>query len=341
VGKYEPPRVGLQNTNNTCYMNSFIQSLYLTNRFVWRLFNFQLTLKKNPSKVDKEDHEFGIKVVDLMRMQMAKMMLTRHKHTDIWDILQGFPAEYRSGEQQDVTETVRFVFDKLGSFEQLLIREVFAGELSEKMQCQVCGTVKAKNETFTDLVLPVPPEEMVLKMGQVPTTQNLLDKRLQFEVLDEDNLVFCESCQKNMRHGKWTEIVSPPAHLCVCLNRFTFDMQTMAFSKEKTPVQIDGTVQIGPYQYHLYMVIVHTGKTASSGHYYAVGRRSEDPQGEMWTMDDSQLKPADPMLLQGGHGEKQKDDNPYVLFYRCLQAPVHIPKALLAAVQQEDLKRDE
>ena len=55
-----------------------------------------------------------------------------------------FPADYRSGEQhilllawaifsevqQAVTETLRFVFEKLGGSDQAFLREVFAGELS-------------------------------------------------------------------------------------------------------------------------------------------------------------------------------------------------------------------
>jgi len=232
---FEPPRVGLQNTANTCYMNTLFQSLFMTNRFVWRLFNFQLVLKKNPSKVDQEDFDFGVKLVDLLRRLLAKMIFTGHKHTDIWEVLQAFPDIYRSGEQQDVMETVRFVFDKLGGSDQPLIREVFSGELSEKFMCQVCGNVKSRPETFSDLVLRVPTEDEVLKLGLLPTTQALLDQRLKFEYLDDDNLLFCEKCQQNQKTGKWCEIVSPPIHLCVHLNRFTFNMEKMDFTKEKTP----------------------------------------------------------------------------------------------------------
>ena len=51
----------------------------------------------------------------------------------IREILQAFPPDYRSGEQQDVTETIRFVFDKLGGGDEALLREVFAGQLQEKI----------------------------------------------------------------------------------------------------------------------------------------------------------------------------------------------------------------
>jgi len=282
-----------------------------------------------------------------MGRQMARMSMTKYKHTDIAEILNSFPPEYRSGTQQDVTETIRFVFDKLGGFEQRLIRDVFAGELSEKLQCQVCGTVKSRPETFSDLVLSVPKAEEVMRAGVVPTTQALLDQRLQYELMDVTEPVFCDCCQQKQRAGKWCEIVSPPSHICVCLNRFSFDVQAMDMVKEKTPVRVDGTVQIGPFTYVLYFVIVHTGKDATSGHYYAIGHRSEEgpSQGEWMTMDDSQLKPADMSLLSGHVSEKMKDDTPYVLFYRCQQAPPtpmpFVPQQLAESVRREDDARIE
>merc|ERR1719352_62452 len=82
-----PPKVGLQNIHNTCYMNSFIQTLFMTNSFVHDLFYFKLHLKKNPSKVDKEDHELGKKIVKQLQRHIAKMALTRYPHTDIAQLL--------------------------------------------------------------------------------------------------------------------------------------------------------------------------------------------------------------------------------------------------------------
>ena len=344
---HRPPSVGLQNTNNTCYMNSFMQALFLTDAFVWRIYDFSLKLKEKPSKIDEEDFEFGKKVVELLQKQFAKMALTTHKHTDIWDILQAFPADYRSGEQQDVTGTIRFVFDKLGGSDQALLREVFAGELQEKIQCRECGEIKVREETFTDLVLPVPTSEQVKESGIVPTMQNLLQERLKCEEMDDaNNLVTCEKCQKKTCAVKWSEITRPPPHLCLCLNRFTFNMQTFDFTKEKTPVKIDEGLWIGGYEYELYHTIIHTGKDASSGHYYAMGRRSEPTSSgdcAFYTMDDSQIKEADVSLLAGNPPKKLLDDNAYVLFLRCKQAPptaeFRLPLPLVDYVKKQDKKQ--
>ena len=60
--------VGLQNTNNTCYMNSFVQGLLLTHAFAWRISNFNIKLKSNPSNMDEEDYEFGKKMVESVQL---------------------------------------------------------------------------------------------------------------------------------------------------------------------------------------------------------------------------------------------------------------------------------
>ena len=348
---HRPPSVGLQNEGNTCYMNSFLQGLFLTDAFLWHIYNFNLKLKTNPCKMDEEDYKFGKKVVELLQKQFAKMALTKHQHTDICDILQAFPEEYRSGEQQDVTETMRFVFDKLGGSDQQLLKEVFAGQLHEKTQCKECRDVKVRQEAFTDLVVPVPTAEEVEEMGCVPTIQKLLEERLKFEELDAECLVHCDRCKKKTRVGKWTEIASHPAHLCLCLNRLSFNREKMDFTKEKTPVKVDEGLWIGDYEYELYHTIIHTGEDASSGHYYATGRRSEPPPSgnkSWYIINDSHVKPAEAAeasLLAGNPPEELVEDNAYVLFLRCKQAPqtpeLRVPLSLVNYVKKEDRKQQQ
>ena len=90
---HKSPSVGLQNTNNTCYMNSFVQGLFWRDAFLWRIHNFNLKLKNNPSKMDKEKYEIR-KGGRASQQQFAKMVLMKQKLTDMWqwDILQTFPC---------------------------------------------------------------------------------------------------------------------------------------------------------------------------------------------------------------------------------------------------------
>ncbi len=186
------------------------------------------------------------------------------------------------------------------------------------------------------------PRPKDVKAGRVPT-QEVLDKRIKLEELDAECLVNCDICRNKTRVRRWSEIASPPAHLCLGLNRFTFHFEKMDFTKEKTPVKIDEGLWIGGYEYELYHAIIHSGRDASSGHYYAIGRRSEPtPSGDpcWYTMVDSQIRPA---LLAGNPPEKQVDDNAYVLFLRCKQAArtpqFRVPFPLVDFVKKEGKKR--
>ena len=126
----------------------------------------------------------------------------------------------------------------------------------------------------------------------------MVQERLKYEEMDDpNNLVTCENCQKKTFSVKWSEITRPPPHLFLCLNRFTFNKQTYDFTKEKTPVKIDEGLWIGGYEYELYHTIIHSGKDASSGHYYATGRRSEPtPSGDcsFYTMTSRSKKLKSP-----------------------------------------------
>ena len=80
------------------------------------------------------------------------------------------------------------------------------------------------------------------------------------------------------------------------LSRSGFNIEKMDFTKEKTPVKVDEGLWIGDYEYELYHTIIHTGRDASSGHYYAMGRGSEPtPSGDtafllLMTPRSSQLR---------------------------------------------------
>jgi len=52
-------------------MSSFVQGLLLTHAFVWRISNLNIKLKSHPSNMDEEGYEFGKKVVELLRKQIA------------------------------------------------------------------------------------------------------------------------------------------------------------------------------------------------------------------------------------------------------------------------------
>lgn len=96
----------------------------------------------------------------------------------------------------------------------------------------------------------------------------MLEEHLKEKQTDKDNLWKCDKCKVKDRCFKWSEILSPPKHLCVCMSRLEYVMQPeFKVVKKKTTVVIEKELVIGLFAYELYFVIAHHGKDGDSGHY--------------------------------------------------------------------------
>ena len=84
----------------------------------------------------------------------------------------------------------------------------------------------------------------------------------------------------------------------ISLNRFSFNRQTGARRKVMTPVRLAEQLHIPlasrqAIRYRLYAVIVHTGHSLDTGHYYSfcrssdAGRGPDGADGGWWRLDDS------------------------------------------------------
>ena len=148
---------------------------------------------------------------------------------------------------------------KLGGSDQALLREVFAGQLQEKIQCRECGKIQgSRGDLYRSGASGAHCREGQREWHRANhAEQNLLEERLKCEEMDDpNNLVTCETCRMKTLAVKWTETTRPPQHLCLCLNRFSYNMQPRDFNKEKTPVKIDGLVD---WQLRIWAVPYDTG----------------------------------------------------------------------------------
>ena len=110
-----------------------------------------------------------------------------------------------------------------------------------------------------------------------------------------------------MLGGKRSEIASPPAHPCflVCawIDLFSTSRRWI-FPRRKHPWKLMKTYGL--------VAMSASCEDLSSGHYYAMGRRSEPTSsGDLgwYAMDDSQIKAAETFLWTGNSPEKLLDDN--------------------------------
>ena len=99
-----PPSVGLDNVGNSCYINSVVQSLYLTDTFRSRILALRLT--------PAEMKQFGT----LRALQHTFAMLnycTRDRYTPRAFACE-MPSRFNSGQQQDADEYAKYLLDTVG-----------------------------------------------------------------------------------------------------------------------------------------------------------------------------------------------------------------------------------
>uniref|UniRef100_A0A0G4HHE6 USP domain-containing protein n=1 Tax=Chromera velia CCMP2878 TaxID=1169474 RepID=A0A0G4HHE6_9ALVE len=339
------PMTGLRNLGNTCYLNSFLQAMHMTEGMVANLFHFKLEKNVKSQKSSFLQEALNQPLLKSLQRLMSEFLITKRKALDATPVIQSLPDMYGVGQQQDVTEAGRYIFEALGGYEQALIRTVFAGVLSHKIECQKCKRISERRETIQDLQFPVPTEAQWAltkkkKKSAKLSVQTLFSDMVQKEELSGDNAYHCEKCNRKRTALKWVEILSPPAHLFLILNRFSWNLFSGERKKEKTHVDICPEIEVCGFHYQLYCAIIHSGATANSGHYYSIGCRSESNKNRWYQFDDSQVTEVDAGRINELSKESDRDHRPYVVFYRCTQAPARVPLRVPVSIHKAAQKAE-
>ena len=108
---------------------------------------------------------------------------------------------------------------------------------------------------------------------------SMLDLYLSPELLIGDNAYHCSHCASKQSATLSCSISSPPPHLLIALKRNEYDSKLQCRTKLMTEVQFPAFLHLPSpsnpgASYALYSVVVHSGLSADSGHYYTIGRRS-------------------------------------------------------------------
>ncbi|KAF8361542.1 hypothetical protein PRIPAC_88465 [Pristionchus pacificus] len=232
--------VGLVNQAMTCYLNSLLQTLYMTPEFRNAIYEWEYTSNRNemqsiPCQLQK--------LFLLLQTSDADSLETKELTAAFgWSSNEAY-------DQHDVQELCRLMFDALemrwkGSKHEKLIEQLYRGTMEDFVACRSCGRESVKPDVFLDLPLAVKPFGATEAFKSV---EEALGAFVQPELLDGANQYMCETCKSKQDAHKGLRITSFPYLLTMQLKRFDFDYTTFNRIKLNDRVSFPDLLDLNPF----------------------------------------------------------------------------------------------
>jgi len=284
---------GLTNLGNTCFMNSALQCLSYTPP----LCNYLLY----------GDHRSQCKMKGQFCMLCALEQHLRAsfansgrsiKPLSIIKNLRFIAKHMHYGRQEDAHEFIRYSIDAMqraclqGYSNKLdihtkattLVYQIFGGYLRSRVKCRQCKAVSDTFDPYLDISLDIN------KQG-CGDLRRCFEHFVKPEILHGDNCYKCHRCKNNVQASKKFSIHRSSNILTIQLKRFSSFMGNKINCDISYPMKLN----ISPYMsnasddgtwYELYAVLVHSGFSCQSGHYYAYAKASN---GQWYCFNDASV----------------------------------------------------
>eukprot|EP00290_Baffinella_frigidus_P020992 CAMPEP_0180191048 /NCGR_PEP_ID=MMETSP0987-20121128/1216_1 /TAXON_ID=697907 /ORGANISM="non described non described, Strain CCMP2293" /LENGTH=475 /DNA_ID=CAMNT_0022145537 /DNA_START=62 /DNA_END=1485 /DNA_ORIENTATION=+ len=325
---------GLLNLGNTCFCNSILQCLAYTPP----LANF--CLNNTHSKRVPGGRPLKLKFDALAAMERHVVQVFSEKKSTLkpsafTGALSKIGSKLRIGRQEDAHEFLRLVMEGMHLADLGAVRfdsspysrhaqtgvmhGIFGGHLRSQVRCENCQFNSNTYDAFLDISLEIK------KTASIDGAfQNFTKK----EVLDGPNKYKCSNCGVKSRATKQFTVHRAPLILSIHLKRFESSWGGKA-SKINKHVKFEPVLSIKNYmseteqgsgqctQYGLYAVLVHTGASTRSGHYFAFVKNSN---GVWYEMNDDFVRQVSNKMVE--------TQNAYMLFYKQQPGTSHNSPAL-------------
>uniref|UniRef100_A0A7S3DCQ0 ubiquitinyl hydrolase 1 n=2 Tax=Palpitomonas bilix TaxID=652834 RepID=A0A7S3DCQ0_9EUKA len=187
------------------------------------------------------------------------------------------------------------------------ITKIFGGIVQSTVKCIRCNYISRTFESTTIISVDVPAD------FKLQTAWDLLQRP---EVLSDGYK--CDECKHTVKATKQVLLYRRPNTLVLQLKRFSFAANVFGGVSSKTSGHVKFPKALnadcvsvknarGPSKYELYGVLVHSGYSVNSGHYYCYVK-----DGRKWfVVNDSQYKEVQESTVM--------DSEAYILFYGAVE----------------------
>ncbi|TVY45416.1 Ubiquitin carboxyl-terminal hydrolase [Lachnellula subtilissima] len=283
--KTETGYVGLKNQGATCYLNSLIQSLYLTNAFRKAVYQIptqnEETLQNSAYTLQRLFYQLQTSTGPVSTNELTKSFGWETRHIF---------------EQQDVQELSRKLMERMeekmkGTDAENVLSKLFCGKVRTYISCINVEYESRRVEDFWDIQLNV--------SGNKNIEESFRDY-VQVETMDGENQYFAGDEFKLQDARKGVIFESFPEVLHLQLKRFQYDINLDAMMKINDRYEFPETFDAAPFLseeadrsepwiYQLHGVLVHSGDL-NAGHYYAFIKPDKD--GWFYKYDDDRVTKA-------------------------------------------------
>ncbi|KAK6187315.1 hypothetical protein SNE40_005373 [Patella caerulea] len=213
--------IGLVNQAMTCYLNSLLQTLYMTPEFRNALYRWEY---------DGTEEDAVKNIPYHLQRLFLQLQTSKKRSVETTDLTKSFGWDSSEvWQQHDVQELCRVMFDALeqkwkNTKQANLINQLYQGKLKDYVKCLECGYESARTDAYLDIPLVVQPFGSNKAYGSVEEAMNAF---VQPETLEDSNQYFCERCNKKCNAHKGLKFITFPYLLTMQLKRFDFDYSTM------------------------------------------------------------------------------------------------------------------
>ncbi|XP_016462441.1 ubiquitin carboxyl-terminal hydrolase 20 [Nicotiana tabacum] len=306
---------GLANLGNTCFLNAVLQS------FIHTVPLLQL-LTSNDHTSPCDSYLRGFCVFYAFRELIDLSLASGGGVVSPWKLvnnLNHFSSSFHRFQQEDAHEFLQCFLDRLESCcndsgpkdraapseSDNIVKQAFGGRLVSKLRCCNCGHC---SDTYEPLI------DLSLEIKDVDSLPEALESFTKIEKIDDPEIKFsCEKCKEQVPIEKQLVLDKAPSVAAFHLKRFENDGSFV--EKVDKHVSFPLELDLLPYtdsnqianeemKYDLYAVIVHSGFSSCSGHYYSFIRSAPD---EWYKFDDSEVfRVQEDLVLE---------EEAYIMFY--------------------------